>query len=307
MRSLALTALVVALGYATAADAPPAEGVAATVNGQPIPLADLDAAVAADLRNVPVTLAQQRQLRAAVLDDFIDDALVRQFLAKHGPKVDPEEVEAQVKALTARLAKENRTLAAYLKERGQTEAQLRDAYQTQIQFAAYVKEQVTDEHLKAYHAAHRDHFDKVEVRLSHVMLRAPKGAPAAARAAVREKLQVVRADVAAGRLDFADAAKRFSQCPSAKAGGDLGFVPRRGLPEDEPIAKAAFALKVGELSGVVESDYGFHLLLVTDRKPGTPSVLEKCAFEVLEAYTDDFRLDLVKKLRKEAQIKVTLP
>lgn len=307
MRTLALAALVLALGHAAAADAPPAEGVAATVNGQPIPLADLDAAVAADLRNVPVTPAQRRQLRVAVLDDFIDDALVRQYLAKNGPKVDPEEVEAQVKALTARLAKESRTLAAHLKDRGQTEAQLRDAYRTQIQFAAYVKEQVTDEQLKEYHAAHRDHFDKVEVRLSHVMLRVPKGAPAAARAAVREKLQVVRADVAAGALDFAVAAKRFSQCPSAKTGGDLGFVPRRGLPEDEPIARAAFALKVGELSGVVESDYGFHLLLVTDRKPGTPSVLEKCAFEVLEAYTDDYRLDLVKKLRKDAQIKVTLP
>lgn len=307
MRTLALASLVLALGYAAAADAPPPEGVAATVNGQPIALAELDAAVAADLRNVPVTLAQRRQLRAVVLDDLIDDLLVKQFLAKSGAKADPAEVDAQVKALTDRLAKENRTLAAYLKERGQAEAQLRDAYQTQIQFAAHVKEQVTDDQLKAYHAANRDHFDKAEVRLSHVMLRVPKSAPAAARAAVKEKLQVVRADVAAGQLDFAAAAKKFSQCPSAKAGGDLGFVPRRGLPEDEPIAKAAFALKVGELSGVVESDYGFHLLLVTDRKPGTPSVLEKCAFEVLEAYTDDYRLDLVKKLRKEAQIKVTLP
>jgi peptidyl-prolyl cis-trans isomerase C len=307
MRTLALAALVLGLGHTAATDAPPAEGVAATVNGQPIPLADLDAAVAADLRNVPVTPAQRRQLRAVVLDDFIDDLLVKQFLAKSGVKADPAEVDAQVKVLTDRLAKENRTLAAYLKDRGQTEAQLRDAYQTQIQFAAHVKEQVTDDQLKAYHAAHRDHFDKVEVRLSHVMLRVPKGAPAAARAAVREKLQVVRADVAAGHLDFAAAAKRFSQCPSAKSGGDLGFVPRRGLPEDEPIARAAFALKVGELSAVVESDYGFHLLLVTDRKPGTPSVLEKSAFEVLEAYTDDYRLDLVKKLRKEAQIKVTLP
>lgn len=307
MRSLALGSLVLVISAATAADAPPAEGVAATVNGQPIALADLDAAVAADLRGVPVTPAQRRQLRGVVLDDLIDDALVRQFLAKSGVKTDPAEVDAQVKALTDRLAKENRTLAAYLKDRGQTEAQLRDAYQTQIQFAAYVKQQATDEQLKAYHAANRDHFDKVEVRLSHVMLRVPKSAPAAARAAVKEKLQVVRADVAAGSLDFATAAKKFSQCPSAKAGGDLGFVPRRGLPEDEPLAKAAFALKVGELSAVVESEYGFHLLLVTDRKPGTPSVVEKCAFEVLEAYTDDNRLDLVKKLRKDAQIKVTLP
>ena len=66
-------------------------------------------------------------------------------------------------------------------------------------------------------------------------------------------------------------------------------------------------MKPGELSGVIETAYGFHLLTVTDRKPGTPSVLEKCVVEVLETYAEDYRADLVKRLRKEAQIKVTLP
>jgi peptidyl-prolyl cis-trans isomerase C len=66
-------------------------------------------------------------------------------------------------------------------------------------------------------------------------------------------------------------------------------------------------LKVGALSEVVETDYGVHLLTATDRKAGTPSVVEKCVVEVLESYTEDFRVELVAKLRKEGQIRVTLP
>ena len=53
--------------------------------------------------------------------------------------------------------------------------------------------------------------------------------------------------------------------------------------------KAAFGLKIGALSDVIETDYGIHILTVTERKAGTPSVLEKCIVEVLEAYTEDAR------------------
>jgi parvulin-like peptidyl-prolyl isomerase len=289
------------------AQTPAATDVAATVNGQTITLAELDAALSASIPNVPLTVAHRRQLRPGVLNDLIDDALLKQFLAKNGPKVDPAELDEQMKALTARLTRENVTLAVYLKQSGQTEAQLRAEWATQIQLAGYVKSQVTDEQLKAYHAANRDHYDRVEVRLSHVLLRVGRSAPPADRDAAKAKVEAIRADIAAGKTDFASAARKFSQCPTAKDGGDLGFVRRRGMPEDEPLAKAAFALKVGALSEVIETDYGFHVLIVTDRKPGTPSVLEKCAVEVLEDYTDDHRVELVKKLRKDAQIKITLP
>ncbi len=301
--------LLAGAGQARGADTPstPVPDVAATVNGQPITLTELDAALRASLPGTPLTGSQRRHLRAALLNDLIDDVLLRQFLAKNAPKVDPAELDAQMKALADQLAKENRTLAAFLKQSGQTEAQLRADWAAQIQLAAYVKQQVTDEQLKAYHEANRDHFDKVEVRLSHVVIRVSRGAPATERAIAKEKAQAIRADIAAGKTDFAAAAKRFSQCPTAKDGGDLGFIPRRSLPEDEPLAKAAFALKVGALSDVIETAYGFHVVTVTARKPGTPSVLEKCVVEVLETYTDDYRDELVKQLRKDAQIKITLP
>lgn len=315
LRLLAVVGLLAPCGLAAAQNPPapkaappePPPGVVAVVNGRPITEAEIDPLVKANLAAARLTAAQRRQLFAAVLDDYIDDLLLKQFLAKNGPKADPAEIDAQMTALKAQLARENRTLAYYLKQTGRTEAQLREDWAAAIQLTGYVKAQVTDEQLKAYHAANKDIFDKVEVRLSHIVIRTGRNTTAAAKAAAREKLQAVRADLLAGKVTFAAAAKKFSQCPSATKGGDLGFIPRRGLPEDEPLAKAAFALPVNGLSDVVETEYGIHLLTVSERKPGTPSTIEKCIVEVLEAYTDDSRAELVAKLRKEAKIQITLP
>jgi peptidyl-prolyl cis-trans isomerase C len=287
--------------------AAPSSAVAATVNGESITLAELDVALGASIPTVPLTVSQRRQLRTSLLNELIDDRLLKQFLAKSGTKVDPAEIEAQMTLLTVKLRKENRTLAAYLKETGQTEAQLRADWTAAVQLSNHVKQQATDEQLKAYFAANRDHFDKVEVRVSHIMIRINKSSPQVEQVAAREKLEAIRADLLEGHTDFAAAARRFSQCPSARSGGDVGFTRRRGLPEDEPLARAAFALKVGEVSGVVQTEFGLHLLTVTERKPGSPTTIEKCTVEVLEAYTDDYRIELVAKLRKEAQIRITLP
>jgi parvulin-like peptidyl-prolyl isomerase len=292
---------------AQAPPTPPAADVAATVNGEPISIAELDSALNATLPATPLTAAQRKKLRAALLEDLIDERVLRQFLVRSAPKVEPAEVDAQMTALKARLVKENLTLDGFLKRTGQTEAQLREEWAAQIRLANHVKRIATDDKLRAYHAANRDHFDKVEVRVSHILVRVGKDAPAVERAAAREKLEALRREVAAGRLAFAAAAKKYSQCASGLTGGDLGFIPRRGLPEDEPLAKAAFGLKVGELSEVAETARGYHLLTVTDRKPGVPSELEKCIVEVLEAYAEDVRTELIANLRKEAKIQVLLP
>ena len=241
------------------------------------------------------------------MEDLINEKVLRQFLAKNAPPVDHTEIDAQMTALKAHLIKENKTLGDFLRRTGQTEAQLRDEWAAQIQLRSYVRRDATDARLKAYHEANRDHFDKVEVRISHVVIRLGKNATAVERAAAREKLQAIRADISTGKMTFAAAAKKYSECALALKNGDLGFFPRRGAPENEPLVKAAFGLKIGALSDVIETDYGLHILTVTERKAGTPSVLEKCIVEVLEAYTEDARAALVAKLRKEARVSITLP
>ncbi|MBN9118462.1 MAG: peptidylprolyl isomerase [Planctomycetes bacterium] len=298
----ALTAATVALAQPSAKP-----DNAATVNGETIPLADVDAVLKHTLPLTPLTAAQRRQMRIEVLSDMVDDLLVRQFLRKNGPKVDPAEIDAQLKAFAGKLQTEGKSLAEWLKETGQTESQVRESWTAAMQLTGYVKLNTTEEQLKAYYAANKDYFDRVEVKVRHIVLRVNKNAPATERAAAKEKLEALRAEIAAAKVDFAAAAKKHSHCPSAPTGGDIGYIARKGGLVDEAFSKAAFALKPGELSGVVETDFGLHILQVTDRKPGTPSTYDKSATDVLDSYTDDFRAELIAKLRKQGQIQITVP
>ena len=303
------SAVLLALSTALAQppDPAPDTNVAATVNGEKITLTEVDAVLKQTLALTPLTAAQRRQMRVEVLSDMVDELLVRQFLRKNGAKVDPAEIDAQLKAYGEKLQKEGKTLAEWLKETGQTEAQVRESWTAAMQLTGYVKGVATEEQLKAYFNANKDHFDRVEVKVRHVVLRVGKNATAAERAIAKEKLETIRAEIAAGKLDFAAAAKKHSHCPSAPTGGDLGYIARKGGLVDEAFTKAAFALKPDELSGVVETEFGLHIIQVTDRKPGTPSTYEKSATDVLDTYTDDFRTELIAKLRKQGQVQITVP
>jgi parvulin-like peptidyl-prolyl isomerase len=143
--------------------------------------------------------------------------------------------------------------------------------------------------------------------VAHLVIRTSKAALPGELAAARERMQAVRADIIAGKLDFTTAVHKHSEATNAGTGGDEGFVRRRGPELEEAILKAAFALKVGEISPIIETSSGLHLITVTDRKPGRPSTVEKSIVEVLECYTEDFRSDLIARLRKEGQIRILLP
>lgn len=285
----------------------PNPGIAATVNGETIRLDDVDAFLKNKLALTPLPAPQLKQLRTEVVSDMVDDLLLKQFLRQHGPKVEPAEVDRHLKALAASLTKQGKTLADYYRETNQTEATVRETWTTLLQLSRYVKEKITDEQLKQYYEANKDFFDRVEVKVSHVVVRVGANAPATERAAAKQKLQTLRTEILAGRIDFADAARKHSQCPSGPTGGDLGYILRKGMLVDEAFCKAAFALKVGELSEVVETDFGVHLIKATDRKAGIASSFEKCIEDVRDTFTDDFRTELVAKLRKQAQIQITVP
>jgi peptidyl-prolyl cis-trans isomerase C len=303
MVRVALVGLV--LATATAGAQPPPAAVAATVNGEKVTLEQVDTFIRARFPGAPLTASQLKALRTEVANDLVDDLLVRQFLRAHGPKVDPAEVERQLAAFADSLKAKGQTLAAYARQSGQTEAGLRETWADLVAMQAYVRQQVPPAELQKYFEANREHFDGVEVHAAHVLLR-PQGSPVE-RAKCRERLEAIRSDILAGRLDFATAARKHSQCPSAARGGDLGPVPRKGGLQDEAFAKAAFALKVGELSPVVETSVGFHLIRVSARTPGTPAAFERCVEDVRDAYADDFRATLLPRLRREGQVTLNIP
>jgi parvulin-like peptidyl-prolyl isomerase len=282
--------------------------VAATVNGEPIRLDEVDAQIKRRaLLDAPLTTAQVRELRQAVAQDLIDDLLVKQYMRKHGPKIDSAEIDNHLRALADVQRKQGKTLADFYRETGQTEAQVRETWTALLQFDRLVEKEATTDRLRQYYEVYKDYFDQVEVRVSHIVLRVGPNAPAGERATAREKLRKLRVEIAAGKLTFAEAAKQYSFCPSSVKGGDLGYITRRDGVADKAFSQAAFALKVGEMSEPVDTDFGVHLIRATDRKPGKPSTFESVVELVKDCYADDVRQALIEKLRKEATIQISIP
>jgi peptidyl-prolyl cis-trans isomerase D len=113
-----------------------------------------------------------------------------------------------------------------------------------------------------------------ERRASHILINAAKDAPAADKEKAKAKAQALLAELRKKPSAFAELAKQNSQDPgSATKGGDLDFFPRGAMVK--PFEDAAFALKKSEISEVVESDFGYHIILLTDIKaPKTKSFEE---------------------------------
>jgi parvulin-like peptidyl-prolyl isomerase len=126
----------------------------------------------------------------------------------------------------------------------------------------------TDEHLQRYFAEHRAEFDGTRLRVAHLLLDLP--ADRDQQVAVLKRAAVIRDDVLAGKLTFADAARQYSRGPSAPQGGDLGWITRQG-PMPDAFTRAAFGLRVGELSPPVVSHFGVHLIECREIEPGQTS------------------------------------
>jgi len=119
-----------------------------------------------------------------------------------------------------------------------------------------------------------------ERRAAHILISSPAGAPEGDRKAARAKAEQVLAEVKAHPDQFAKLAEKYSQDPgSAKQGGDLGFFGRGAMVK--PFEDAAFGMKPGELSGIVESDFGYHIIRLTDIKAQHTKSLEEATPDLL--------------------------
>jgi peptidyl-prolyl cis-trans isomerase C len=296
------TGVIVPVGTAVATTKP-----AAVVNGEAIPMSDLEAVLKqAGPSAVSMPEEQRRAAQRQALAMLIDETLMHQFLMHNAPAVSEAEVDKKLAEMDAGLRKEKRSLADFFREVGVSEAQARNDIAFKLRWHAYALQNVSDAMVVKYYTEFKDFFDDVQVKASHIVMRVPPTAPAPELQAAREKLTALREQIIAGKLDFAEAAKKNSQCPSAPGGGDIGYFKRKWVV-DEEFAKVAFALKIGDVSDIVQSEYGLHLIKVTDRKPGQTSDFAKIKEDVREFCTEEVRQSLLARMRKEAKIEVNLP
>jgi parvulin-like peptidyl-prolyl isomerase len=283
-----------------------ATDVEATVNGQTIQKLDVDAAFArTSVSRQPLPEQQRQMYRAHVLNVLIDNLLLKQFLDSQGIKADSDAVDEHIEQFQAALTEKGSTLDSFLADTQTTVDRMRKEVEELYQWFAHVEAQATEKNLQAYFDANKSAFDGSQVRASHILVEVLPTATQAERLAAYNKIQQVKAQLAAG-TDFASLAKQHSDCQSKEQGGDVGYFTRKGKMT-EPFAQAAFALPKGRVSDIVETEYGYHLLMVSDVKPGTAVRYEAVADDVRALFAGDLRAAIITAMRKKADIVIPRP
>jgi len=284
--------------------------VAAIVNGEEISKADLDAQVNRLMEQSPQMFegpegeSRLVEFKRQLLDNMINAVLIRQAAEERGITVTDEEIDAQIEDLKAGFPSEddfNTALADANLTLDQLRQQLRDQLATQRLMEELVgDEAVTDEEIAEYYEANKAQFEEqAAVRASHILFDKDDKATA----------EKVLAEINGG-ADFAELAKEYSKDPgSAAQGGDLGWSdPAR--PFVTEFQDALDALKVGEVSGLVESEYGWHIIKVNEEREQRTKPLDEVRDQIEQTILQQRNIaayqEFLEKIKAEADIEILI-
>jgi len=261
----------------------------ARVNGEDVKKGELDMAVRSleDRARSAVPAEQRDAVFRQVLDRIIGFHLLVQEAKARKVVAPPWEVDSQVDQIKKQFPTED-AFNQMLQARGVSLEQLRaDTAQT-IAVNVMLKNElepkiaVTEADRKKFYDENRARFRQEDsVHASHILIRTPEQADAAAKAKARSQAGDLLAQLNKG-ADFADLAKKHSQDPgSAPNGGDLGFFSKgQMVPAFE---QAAFGLKPGQTSDIVETPFGYHIIRVSEAKAG-----RDLNYDEVKAQIDDY-------------------
>lgn len=302
---LPLLALLSVAGCGDAADdAGAASPVVATVDGQPITQADIDL----ELR---LTRYQGRELDEATLIEARqqygkvarESLIERQVLANaadaEGIEAPAEEIEKRWAALKMRIPPD-RDMNAFLASKGYTVDLVNETLALDLRARALLEkhvkhEPVTDEAVRAIYEKHAKSFATPEqVLASHILLNVPSGASDEDKEAVKKKIEGIRAQIVEQGIEqFPTLAAEHSACPTGKqAQGSLGWFGRGRMVRE--FDKVAFDMEPGVVSEPVLTQFGWHLLLVQDKREASVRPLEEVQGQI--------RSHLEAEARKEAEM-----
>jgi peptidyl-prolyl cis-trans isomerase C len=161
------------------------------------------------------------------------------------------------------------------------------------------KIKVSEEDMNLYYKSHKNEFTVPEqVKARHILIRVDKSASEEDKKKAKEKAEALLKQIKKGE-DFEKLASEFSEDPgSKKKGGDLGYFSRGKMIK--PFEDAAFSLKPGEVSEVVETPFGYHIIKVADKKPEEVQPFEKVKDEVRNKVFEEFRQARVKEFIDKA-------
>ena len=267
---------------------------AITINGQPLP----PEAIEFELGRLVKFYCQhmpEEQVRAqlpALREHAVEQAIGARLLFDEAARLNISVPDADVDERLAQMKKQvggAKKFEALLAQQKLTEAGLREQIRSGRRVDMLVEQVVaaipdpTEEEMRAHFASHQDEYARPERAQAQHILVSPAGKDEAARTAAKAKIEEIRARVQAGGK-FADEAAAHSECPSGReAGGSLGWFGRGMMVP--AFDEAAFGMKVGELSGIIETQFGYHIIQKTGHEEETAASFE----DVRDAIRDFLR------------------
>jgi len=237
--------------------------------------------------------------RRAVLEQLVDNELMRQLLQDRRAEPDPKRLAAGVETLKADLRRREKESPKTAKVEI-TDAALRRELFVPLAWQYHLGRVLTSSTLQDEFERHRSQYDGTEVRASQIFVKVTPQDPANKAKESEEKLTALRAEIASGKISFAEAARKDSEAPSAEKGGDVGYFAYRG-PMPAEVCRVVFALKTGEVSQPFRTPFGVHLYTVTEIRPGNLS-LEDVRSTVIRRVASELWDQLVAQARKTAKI-----
>ncbi len=308
----------VAPGAGAAAAPRTADRVAAVVNEEVVLLSEVEERLGQDLQRSGQSLAELRgaernKALKRTLDDLIADKLLDSEMRSLSIEVADHEVDYALEDVLKQNKMEKEQFEKALGREGFTVASYREFLQKQLarmkllQLKVRSKVRVSD--VKAEHArrAQMEGQDD-EIHARHLILKLPKGASPKDEEAVVARAQDLARRARAGE-DFVALIKKHSEGPSRDDGGDLGWF-RRGVMVGE-FEKVAFALKAGEISVPVKTNFGFHVVKVEERRKLAPKPFDEVREELRERLLRDqmaqYTQSYVDELRRASVVEVKIP
>jgi peptidyl-prolyl cis-trans isomerase C len=248
-------------------------------------------------------------IKKEILDNMIKLELLFQESQNNGIKVEKEAVDSQMKLLKQKFSNDTE-FKNFLSELNLSENALKlkikkgIAIQKLIETQIAQKIKISDEESKVYYDTHQNLFKQPEqIKASHILIKVEPGADEMKKSEAKQKIKNIQQKLNKGE-DFATLAKEFSEGPSKKNGGDLSYFQRGQMVK--PFEDVAFALKTEEVSDIVETQFGYHIIKVIDKKPektvAYENVKKDLAQHLKQEKTNQEVKIYIQKLREKSKI-----
>lgn len=284
MRTVLLAALALAVTTSPAVGAETLNRIVATIDGDPITLIELERYTEVAKKRPGGDQAAVDQ--KAILDELILDKIIQKQVEILGLKASDQQIDNYIESIRSRNNLSEEQLMEALKQQNMSWDQYRVQVRADIERANLInreiraKVNVSPEEIERYYKAHLDEYGastKVTARL--ISLLVPAGTNEADKAEIRAKAEEVH-KLAADGGNFAKLAKEYSQGPAAEEGGDIGEIqPDEMRPE---FAKAAKSLQPGQVSPLIVTADGFHILKVEKTSGDAHRPLAEVSEEIKE-------------------------